>query len=319
MEDFELELNLFISFDILFDIELEEDVDIFEWVLFELLFDLVVVIGNFRFGKLILIQVCVILEIINGYDVIGKVFMGFGKILVFGIFIVEKWFVKQVEGNEDEKKYLIVMIFLLIRELVYQILDYLKKFSDGFIELFYICLVIGGLVIQKQLRQLEKVDIIIGIFGCLWEVISIEIVVMNLIRQIDFFVVDEVDCLFKDGQFKEVEDIIKVLDWMCFGEEVEEDLDFDEEFMFKYNCQILVFFVIFNKVFQQKFVGKVCYNFMGEVEFFEYLFKKFNFWEVKFKFIDVNFVFQMVDKLKEGFIYCGDFEKDFYFYVVFFF
>ncbi|VBB80063.1 Putative ATP-dependent RNA helicase mak-5 [Podospora comata] len=315
-EDPELESNLFTSLDTLPDIEPEEDVDTSEWAPLELSPDLVAAIGNLRFGKPTPIQARAIPEIINGHDVIGKASTGSGKTLAFGIPIVEKWLAKQAEGKEDEKKHPIAMILSPTRELAHQISDHLKKLCDGLTESPYICSVTGGLAIQKQLRQLEKADIIIGTPGRLWEVISTEIAVMNSIRQIDFLVVDEADRLLKDGQFKEAEDIIKALDRTRPGEEAEEDSDSDEEPTPKHNRQTLVFSATFNKALQQKLAGKARYNLMGEAESLEHLLKKLNFREAKPKFIDANPVSQMADKLKEGLIHCGDLEKDLYLYAV---
>ncbi|KAK0742350.1 P-loop containing nucleoside triphosphate hydrolase protein [Apiosordaria backusii] len=315
-EDPELVSNLFTSIDTLPDVEPEEEVDVSEWAPLELSPDMLSAIGNLRFSKPTPIQARAIPEIINGRDVIGKASTGSGKTLAFGIPIVESWLAKQTEGKKDEKRQPTAMILSPTRELAHQISDHLKKLCDGLVSSPYICSVTGGLAIQKQLRQLEKADIIIGTPGRLWEVISTEPKIMNSIRGIDFLVVDEADRLLKDGQFKEAEDILKALDRTAPGEEAEEDSDSDEEPTPKHNRQTLVFSATFNKALQQKLAGKARFNLMGEAESLEHLLKKLNFREAKPKFIDTNPVSQMADRLKEGLIHCGDLEKDLYLYAV---
>jgi ATP-dependent RNA helicase DDX24/MAK5 len=258
-----------------------------------------------KFAKPTAIQAAAIPPILDGRDVIGKASTGSGKTLAFAIPIVEKW-LETRSGNEPQKsdfKTPIALILSPTRELAHQITDHLKDLCVGLPDAPYVCSVTGGLSLQKQLRQIERADIIIGTPGRLWEVISSDTSILDSFREAKFLVVDEADRLLTEGHFKEAKEIFDALDRI---ETAEEDDDDEQEL---YPRQTLVFSATFNKNLQQKLAGKGKYDLMSNSQSMEYLLKKLNFRERKPTFIDVNPVSQMADRLKEGLIECGAMEK----------
>ncbi|AEO64191.1 58fae127-07c6-436c-ae6b-3e4dd311449e [Thermothielavioides terrestris] len=314
--DPELEVNVFAQAAALAEAGAEDDdVDMSHWVPLGLSQQMLSAIARLKFAKPTAIQASAIPEVMNGHDVIGKAVTGSGKTLAFGIPIVESWLAKATNGIQTaEKKQPIALILSPTRELAHQIADHLKQLCAGLVTSPYICSVTGGLAVQKQQRQLEKADIVIGTPGRMWEVMSTSNSVLTALRGVGFLVVDEADRLLKDGHFKEAEEILKALDRTAPGDD-EEGSD-DEDEAPRHSRQTLVFSATFNKALQQKLAGKARYNLMGEAESLEYLLKKLNFREPRPKFLDTNPVSQMAENLKEGLIQCGDLEKDLYLYAV---
>jgi ATP-dependent RNA helicase DDX24/MAK5 len=315
--DPELESNVFAQAADLAEADAEDnDIDMSKWVPLDLSPQMLSSIARLKFAKPTVIQAKAIPQVMNGHDVIGKAATGSGKTLAFGIPIVEKWLAKAAADKDSgEKKQPIALILSPTRELAHQIADHLKQLCAGLTTGPYICSVTGGLAVQKQQRQLEKADIVIGTPGRMWEVMSSSNSVLAALRGIDFLVVDEADRLLKDGHFKEAEEILKALDRTAPGEGDDEE-DSDEEEKPRHQRQTLVFSATFNKALQQKLAGKARYNLMGDAESLEYLLKKLNFREPRPKFLDTNPVSQMAENLKEGLIQCGDLEKDLYLYAV---
>jgi hypothetical protein len=157
------------------------------------------------------------------------------------------------------------------------------------------------LSVQKQQRQLAKADIIIGTPGRLWEVMSSSPELSASFKQIKFLVIDEADRLLTEGHFKEAEEILSALDRQQALEEGEDQAASGR--------QTLVFSATFHKGLQQKLTGKGKQGLLDESESMEYLLKKLNFREDKPKFVDVNPISQMADKLKEGMVECTGTEK----------
>ena len=311
--DSELEANVFAQAADL--AEEDDDIDMSGWVQLDLSAQMLSSIARLKFAKPTAIQARAIPEVMNGHDVIGKASTGSGKTLAFGIPIVESWLAKATAGKQDdETRHPIALILSPTRELAHQISDHLKLLCAGLTTPPYICSVTGGLAIQKQQRQLEKADIIIGTPGRMWEVMGSSTSVLAALRGIDFLVVDEADRLLKDGQFKEAEDILKALDRTAPGEEKNDD-DSDDETP-RHHRQTLVFSATFNKALQQKLAGKARFNLLGDTESLEYLLKKLNFREERPKYVDTSPISQMAENLKEGLIQCGDLEKDLYLYSV---
>ncbi|KAK2675991.1 Helicase, C-terminal [Fusarium oxysporum f. sp. vasinfectum] len=272
----------------------QEDVDMAAWVPLNLSPQILSAIAKLKFTKPTLIQEKTIPEILAGDDVIGKAQTGSGKTLAFGIPMVERWLELQEQGVERTGPMAVVLS--PTRELAKQLGDHLKALCDGLPSAPYVCVVTGGLSIQKQQRQLEKADIVIGTPGRLWEVLSGDRALQSKFAKIKFLVVDEADRLFKVGQFKEAEDIIGALDGKSPGDDT------------------LVFSATFDKDLQTKLAGKGKSTGNDE-EKMAYLMKCLKF-RGEPKFIDVNPVSQMAQGLKEGLIECGAMEKDLYLYTV---
>lgn len=167
---------------------------------------------------------------------------------------------------------------------------------------------------HKQQRFLAKADIVIGTPGRLWEVISGNAELSKSLRSIKFLVVDEADRLLSEGHFKEVEEILRVLDRgeETLGDEPGDDTEDTKALYSKQQRQTLVFSATFHRDLQQKLAGKSKSfggDLMGKKESMEYLLKKLNFREEKPQFIDVNPISQMALGLKEGIMECAGTDK----------
>ncbi|KAF4435308.1 ATP-dependent RNA helicase MAK5 [Fusarium austroafricanum] len=292
----------------------QEDVDMAAWVPLNLSPQILSAIARLKFTKPTLIQEKTIPEIVAGEDVIGKAQTGSGKTLAFGIPMVEHWL--ELQEQDVERTGPMAVVLSPTRELAKQLGDHLKALCDGLPSAPYVCVVTGGLSIQKQQRQLEKADIVIGTPGRLWEVLSGDRALQSKFAKIKFLVVDEADRLFKVGQFKEAEDIIGALDGKSPGDDAEssDEEDHEDEDDERKARQTLVFSATFDKDLQTKLAGKGKSTGSDE-EKMAYLMKCLKF-RGEPKFIDVNPVSQMAEGLKEGLIECGAMEKDLYLYTV---
>lgn len=281
----------------------EEEADVSAWGELDLSFDTLSALSKMGFSKPTPIQAAAIPEIFAGHDVVGKASTGSGKTLAFGIPVVESWIEAYGEMDEDELKNTrppTALVLSPTRELAHQLTEHITTLCKGLSNAPYVATVTGGLSVQKQQRQLTKADIVIGTPGRLWEVMSSSTALTKSFRQIKFLVVDEADRLLTEGHFKEAEEIMNALDR-------QEDADEDEE-----NTptrQTLVFSATFAKGLQQKLAGKGKQALMDGNESMEYLLKKLNFREDKPKFVDVNPVSQMAERLKEGMVECAGTEK----------
>ncbi len=282
----------------------EEGTDISAWEELDLSPDTLSALSKMGFAKPMPIQSAAIPEILAGHDVVGKASTGSGKTLAFGIPILESWIDAYGELAEDEEKVSrppTALILSPTRELAHQLTEHITTLCKGLSNAPYVAAVTGGLSVQKQQRQLAKADIVIGTPGRLWEVMSGSKELTASFKDIKFLVIDEADRLLTEGHFKEAEEILGALDRR---EGPDED---DEERLI--SRQTLVFSATFHKGLQQKLVGKGKQGLMDESESMEYLLKKLNFREDKPKFVDVNPVSQMAEKLKEGMVECAGTEK----------
>lgn len=278
-----------------------QDIDLAEWVALNLSPRILSGIAKLGFAKPTAIQRMAIPEIVAGEDVIGKAQTGSGKTLAFGIPVVEKW----LETREGEQAGPMALVLSPTRELAKQLGEHLKALCDGLTAGPYVCVVTGGLSIQKQQRQLAKADIIIGTPGRLWEVMDGDMALQESLTRIKFLIVDEADRLFKAGQFKEAEHIIGALDRRD-PEADDGDGDADDELPPR---QTLVFSATFDKDLQTKLAGRGRPGTAGTAQDkMAYLMKCLRFRREP-KFLDANPVSQLADKLREGLIECGAMEK----------
>ncbi|KAH6713877.1 ATP-dependent RNA helicase MAK5 [Leptodontidium sp. 2 PMI_412] len=286
----------------------EEETDVSAWEELDLSPDTLSALSKMGFAKPTLIQSAAIPEILAGHDVVGKASTGSGKTLAFGIPILESWIERYGELDEaalKESRPPTALILSPTRELAHQLTEHITALCKGLPNSPYIAAVTGGLSVQKQQRQLAKADVVIGTPGRLWEVMSSSIELTAAFKQIKFLVIDEADRLLTEGHFKEAEEIINSLDRQQDAEDDDENIP---------ERQTLVFSATFHKGLQQKLAGKGKNGLMDDGESMEYLLKKLNFREDKPKFVDVNPVSQMADKLKEGMVECAGTEKDLYLY-----
>ena len=272
-----------------------------------------------KFSEPTAIQQSAIPEILGGHDVIGKASTGSGKTLAFGIPIYEHYLktthgkVASAEAKRKERQqHPLALILSPTRELAHQLSAHLTDLcsAPGSVQLS-IATVTGGLSVHKQQRQITHADIIVGTPGRLWEVISESYDLINSLRRIKFLVVDEADRLLSEGHFKEVEEILSILD-RTNETTNDKDESKSDTIDWKQQRQTLVFSATFQKDLQQKLAGKaksINGDLMGKRESFEYLLKKLNFKDEKPKFVDVNPVTPMASGLKEGIVECAGTEK----------
>ncbi|KAI9714154.1 MAG: hypothetical protein M1812_006482 [Candelaria pacifica] len=306
-----------------------EEVDVSAWGALDLSSETLSALSKLGFSRPTPIQTSAIPNILNGHDVIGKASTGSGKTLAFGIPILEHYLEarrgkpKHKHDHQSEKENAreppTAFILSPTRELAVQLSAHLTALcsstaSDG----PSIVTLTGGLSLQKQQRLLAHADIVIGTPGRLWEVISEGHGLVKWLKKVKFLVVDEADRLLSEGHFKEVEEILNVLERKDDddapdtnsanhgdGEEVER--------------QTLVFSATFNKGLQRKLAGRIKPgggDLMDKKESMEYLLKKLNFREPEPKFVDVNPISQMAEGLKEGLVECAGTEKDLYLYAL---
>ncbi|KAF2825377.1 DEAD-domain-containing protein [Ophiobolus disseminans] len=307
------------AFDILADRADDEDdeddeVDVSAWEELKLSAEVLDALAKLKFARPTTIQSSTIPEIIAGRDVIGKASTGSGKTLAFGIPIIEAFLASKSTTKDAKDKTPLALIIAPTRELAHQITAHLTALcAKGDFEAPNIASVTGGLAVQKQRRQLEKADIVVGTPGRLWEVISSGQGLLEKFKQIRFLVVDEADRLLSQGNYKELGEILKILDKDDPAETVPAEADATPEF----ERQTLVFSATFQKGLQQKLAGKAkggSDNLMSKQQSMEYLLKKLKFREEKPKFIDANPSSQMASRLKEGLIECAGPEKDLFLY-----
>ncbi|KAF1850235.1 DEAD-domain-containing protein [Cucurbitaria berberidis CBS 394.84] len=285
----------------------EDEVDVSAWAELNLSEEVLDSLAKLRFSKPTEIQASTIPEIMAGRDVIGKASTGSGKTLAFGIPIVEAFLASRSASEEPKDKGPIALIIAPTRELAHQINAHLIALCDkGDFDAPHVASITGGLSVQKQRRQLEKADIVVGTPGRLWEVISTGQGLLEKFQQIQFLVVDEADRLLSEGHYKELGEILKIL-------EKDDEADDTESGAQR---QTLVFSATFGKGLQQKLAGKAKggSDLMSKQQSMEYLLKKLNFREEKPAFIDANPDSQMASRLKEGLVECAGTEKDLYLY-----
>ena len=275
-------------------------------------------LARMKFLQPTAIQQSAIPEILSGHDVIGKAPTGSGKTLAFGIPIYEHYIKKvqseapsaKAEGREQQHHPL-ALILSPTRELAHQLSAHIINLcSTPSSEKLSIATVTGGLSMLKQQRQIAYADVIIGTPGRLWEVISGSQHVLDSLRRVKFLVLDEADRLLSEGHFKEVEEILNILDRTIEMDEKEKS---EVELIdWKQQRQTLVFSATFQKDLQQKLAGKAkstAGDLVGKRESLEYLLQRVNFREERPKFIDVNPVAPMASGLKEGIVECAGTEK----------
>jgi ATP-dependent RNA helicase DDX24/MAK5 len=289
----------------------EDEIDVSAWEELGLATQTLNALSRLKFASPTPIQSLAIPEIMDGRDVIGKASTGSGKTLAFGIPILESFLASNVSKADKAP---LALVISPTRELAHQISAHLTALcSGGEFDAPFIATITGGLSVQKQRRQLEKADIIIGTPGRLWEVISSGQGLLKSLKQTRFLVVDEADRLLSQGHYKELGQILNILD-----RDDDAQQDADPAPATENQRQTLVFSATFHKGLQQKLAGKVSKggDLMNKQESMEYLLKKLHFREDKPKFLDANPTSQMATRLQEGLIECSGTEKDLYLYAL---
>jgi len=296
----------------------EETVDTSAWRALNLSPDTLAGLSRLTFSSPTPIQSASIPEIMAGHDVIGKATTGSGKTLAFGIPIFETFLETRHERRStDSTSAPLALILAPTRELAHQLDGHLSELCKGMPgRPPSIATLTGGLSLQKQQRQLKTADIVIGTPGRLWDVISTGQGVAASIKQIRYLVIDEADRMLSQGHFKELEEILNVLDQGEVtnegdGEDADEADEAPPSSVERPPRQTLVFSATFHKGLQQRLSGKGKPHsaVMDKKESMEYLISRLKFHEEKPKFVDANPTSQMASGLKEGLVECAGTEK----------
>lgn len=289
-----------------------------------------------------------------GRDLIGKASTGSGKTLAFGVPILESYLAdlptlngesKGAKTDQDPKpakdRRLTALIISPTRELAHQITKHLENISYG--TDLKIVTITGGLSLQKQTRLLSNgVDVIVATPGRLWEIVSEGRGWIDKLRDAKMLILDEADRVLEEGHFKEVTQLLDLMDENV-GEAEESDDEEDAKARIqgeqdvrlkakrkrekkantpvvetkskKKKRQTLVFSATFHKGLQQKLAGKGKKQdwqdgeLLGDKASMEYLLKKLRFGDKNPKWVDVNPISAIADKVKEGIVECGAMEK----------
>ncbi|KAI9834060.1 MAG: hypothetical protein M1819_003345 [Sarea resinae] len=314
----------------------EEDADVSAWEALALSEETLLALSKLKFSAPTPIQASAIPEILAGHDVVGKASTGSGKTLAFGIPILEHYLrfhcgrytaskpvqQKKAATIDERADPPVALILSPTRELAHQLSAHITALcSNAGPETPSVATLTGGLSIQKQQRILARSDIIIGTPGRLWEIISAGHGVIKWLKRTKFLVVDEADRLLNEGHFKEVEEILNILERKEADDEhdVAEDDESGSDKATSAARQTLVFSATFHKDLQQKLTGKArpssTPSASSSSENMAYLLRKLAFNpSAKPKFIDMNPASQMADRLQEGVVECAATEKDLYLY-----
>ena len=299
------------------DVEIDEGCDISAWKDLELSSETLSALSRLKFSTPTPIQRAAIPQVLSGHDVIGKASTGSGKTLAFGIPIYEHCL--RLKNNrtmsgkslmDSDSRTPAALILSPTRELAVQISKHLEDLCSSDAS---VATITGGLSVHKQQRRLSYADVVVGTPGRLWEVINGSKDLINKLFQAQLLVIDEADRLLSEGHFKEVDEILTLLDRKG---EPEDDSNSPQPDNPRDHRQTLVFSATFQKDLQQKLAGKSrsSTEILTKENSMEYLIKRLNFRESKPQFIDVNPLSQMASKLHEGIIECAALEKDLYLY-----
>ena len=129
-----------------------------------------------------------------GNDIIGGSATGSGKTLAFASPIIE---------NLKPNGHVQALILTPTRELTEQVAESIKKFSKN--KGLGVLAVYGGVSINRQIRQIQNTDVIVGTPGRILD--HLQRATLNL-SHVKFLVLDEVDRMFDMGFCRDVEKII---------------------------------------------------------------------------------------------------------------
>ncbi|KAF8427477.1 P-loop containing nucleoside triphosphate hydrolase protein [Tirmania nivea] len=287
-------------------------------------------LARLKFTQPTPIQFSAIPLILSGSSVVGKASTGSGKTLAFGIPILEKYlsslptttnsnFTKEKTKLSKDRK-LTALVIAPTRELAHQITKHLTElcyYTD-----LKLVTITGGLSVQKQQRLLDNgADVIVATPGRLWEIVSEGQGWVEKLRSVKMLVLDEADRVLEEGHFKEVSQILSLMDAeSARSNSISSGNNSKKK---KQERQTLVFSATFQKSLQQKLSGKFSkkswsssangWDLLSSSESMEYLLQKLKFKE-KPEWVDVDPFHAVAEKVKEGIVECGNMEKDLYLY-----
>lgn len=158
---------------------------------------------------------CLPQAILYRQDIIGAAETGSGKTLAFGIPLIKNIMdlKEKGKGNEDEEEDspLYSLIISPTRELALQIKEHIDKVAK-YTEIQCVA-VVGGLATAKQERLVSKCpEIIVGTPGRLHKLLMDGCEHLNKLETLKHLVIDEADRMLEQGHFKELSDILEMID-----------------------------------------------------------------------------------------------------------
>ncbi|OAD70496.1 hypothetical protein PHYBLDRAFT_115158, partial [Phycomyces blakesleeanus NRRL 1555(-)] len=170
-----------------------------------------------KFTKPTPIQEQVLPVALQGRNIIGAAETGSGKTLAFGIPIVRRLL------TNKSKHGLGALILTPTRELAIQVRNHIQNISIftpirvspflSFLKYLYkVEVIVGGMSIQKQQRVLKTMpDIVVATPGRFWEIFSESEEYLNMLKHIQFLVLDEADRMLERGHFAELTNILNAI------------------------------------------------------------------------------------------------------------
>jgi len=175
-----------------------------DWAQFNLNPSLLHGLQDLKFTTPTQIQAKTIPVVMSGHDVVGAAQTGSGKTLAFGLPILHDIMQRTTIAGCG------ALIIVPTRELAIQVSDHLKKVSKhGRVKIVSI---VGGLSHEKQRRQLgANPDVIVATPGRLWDLCGEDAEVVDMIKRVRYLVLDEADRMLEAGHFRDLENILGVL------------------------------------------------------------------------------------------------------------
>ncbi|KAJ3191397.1 hypothetical protein HK101_007809, partial [Irineochytrium annulatum] len=151
----------------------------------------------------------------SGRDMIGAASTGSGKTLAFGLPILQDIALSggknKAEGCKNVRmKPCVALVLTPTRELALQITEHLKAVAKNMKAT--IVPLVGGISLDKQRRLISySPDIVVATPGRLWEILGENNAFRYSLKCCRYLVLDEADRLLESGHFKDLENILNVI------------------------------------------------------------------------------------------------------------
>ncbi|OMJ25647.1 ATP-dependent RNA helicase MAK5 [Smittium culicis] len=199
--------------------EFDPEFDVSQWEILGLNDTVLNGIKSIKFERPTEIQERAIPFALSGNDILGAAQTGSGKTLAFGLPIIQKIIETRAQTKSENQTdsdseriepILSAVILVPTRELAIQVNEHLAKVSRH--EKVRIVSVIGGMSMQKQERLLKLgPEIVVATPGRLWEIVEQTDLLSGKLGKIKFLVLDEADRMLEKGHFKELTDLLRVI------------------------------------------------------------------------------------------------------------
>ncbi|KAL0075636.1 P-loop containing nucleoside triphosphate hydrolase protein [Phycomyces blakesleeanus] len=184
--------------------DIDPKVDISAWSQLDLPQAITDALKYQKFTKPTPIQEQVLPVALQGRNIIGAAETGSGKTLAFGIPIVRRLL------TNKSKHGLGALILTPTRELAIQVRNHIQNIS--IFTPIRVEVIVGGMSIQKQQRVLKTMpDIVVATPGRFWEIFSESEEYLNMLKHIQFLVLDEADRMLERGHFAELTNILNAI------------------------------------------------------------------------------------------------------------